>query len=43
VAYEQLTQACNACHQSLSHADVVIKVPAAGMFPDQGFQPAMLH
>jgi uncharacterized membrane protein len=38
LAYAQLTQACNACHQSLDHAEVVIKVPAAAMFPDQEFQ-----
>src|ERR1700722_9177121 len=28
-AYKQLTQACNACHQSLNHAAVVIKMPDA--------------
>ena len=43
VAYAQLTQACNACHESLNHAEVVIKVPAGGMFPDQEFQPAKLQ
>jgi hypothetical protein len=43
VAYAQLTQACNACHQSLNHPDVVIKVPPAGMFPDQDFQPEKLR
>ena len=43
MAYAQLTQACNACHQSLNHAGVVIKVPTAGVFPDQNFQPAKLH
>jgi uncharacterized protein YpiB (UPF0302 family) len=37
VAYAQLTQACNACHQSLGHSTVVIKVPTAAMFPDQQF------
>jgi hypothetical protein len=42
-AYAQLTQACNACHQSLNHAGVVIKVPSAGAFPDQNFEPAKLH
>lgn len=39
VAYAQLTQACNACHQSLNHSTVVIKVPATAMFPDQDFGP----
>lgn len=42
VAYAQLTRACNACHQSLNHAEVVIKVPAAAMFPDQEFEPSKL-
>ncbi len=39
-AYDQLTQACNACHLSEQHPMVVIKVPAAAMFPDQEFKPA---
>jgi hypothetical protein len=43
LAYAQLTKACNACHQSLNHADVVIKVPAADMFTNQEFHPAKLH
>jgi hypothetical protein len=43
MAYAQLTQECNACHQSLNHTEVVIKAPAEGMFPDQEFQPAKLH
>ena len=38
-AYEQLTRACNACHQSLNHAAVVIKAPDGTMFPDQDFRP----
>lgn len=38
-AYKQLTQACNACHQSLNHAAVVIKAPDATMFSDQDFRP----
>jgi hypothetical protein len=43
VAYEQLTRACNACHEALHHAEVVIQVPAAAMFPDQKFEPSNLH
>ena len=43
LAYAQLTQECNACHQSLNHAEVVIKVPAAAIFPDQEFRPVKLH
>ncbi len=39
-AYSQLTHACNACHEALKHAAVVIKVPDAAMFPDQDFRPA---
>ncbi len=39
-AYARLTQACNACHQSLKHAAVVIKAPDAAMFPDQDFRPS---
>ena len=38
-AYTQLTQNCNACHVSLKHAPVVIKVPDAGFYPDQDFRP----
>jgi len=38
-AYGRLTATCNACHQSLNHAAVVIKVPHAPMFPDQDFRP----
>jgi hypothetical protein len=36
-AYEQLTQGCNACHASLDHAFVVIKIPDASAFPNQDF------
>jgi hypothetical protein len=38
-AYAALTQACNACHVTQSHAPVVVKVPAASPYPDQEFQP----
>ena len=37
VAYDQLTQGCNACHTSLDHPFVVIKVPDASAFPNQEF------
>lgn len=43
VAYAQLTRACNACHQSLNHAEVIIKVPTAAVFSDQEFRPSNLH
>ncbi len=36
-AYEHLTQGCNACHASLDHPFVVIKVPDASAFPNQDF------
>jgi hypothetical protein len=38
-AYEHLTDACNACHQAANRAMVVIRVPDASSFPDQGFEP----
>jgi cytochrome c556 len=39
LAYGKVTKGCNACHQSLSHPEVVIKSPAAGAYPDQDFRP----
>jgi len=36
-AYDQLTQGCNACHASVDHPFVVIKVPDASSFPNQEF------
>ena len=36
-AYSELTQGCNACHASLDHPFVVIKVPDASAFPNQDF------
>jgi hypothetical protein len=38
-AYVEMTQACNACHQSLDHAYVVIQAPAGAPYPDQVFAP----
>jgi hypothetical protein len=38
-AYEQLTQACNACHRSTEHAMIVIQAPRTSPFPDQNFAP----
>jgi hypothetical protein len=37
VAYDQLTQGCNACHQAVDHPFVVIKAPDASAFPNQDF------
>jgi hypothetical protein len=37
--YAQLTAACNACHVTLAHAMVVIKVPEDNAFADQEFAP----
>jgi hypothetical protein len=38
-AYNDLTEACNLCHQGLNHPFLVIKVPNAPFFPDQDFAP----
>jgi hypothetical protein len=38
VAYDQITQGCNACHMELDHPYVVIKTPDASAFPDQEFK-----
>lgn len=40
-AYAELTMACNACHQSVGHPMIVIRVPGGGPsspFPDQDFR-----
>ena len=39
VAYDQLTQGCNACHAAVDHPYVVIKAPDASAFPNQEFSP----
>ena len=38
VAYGQLTDACNACHQAAKRGYVVIQQPKDNMFPDQDFR-----
>jgi hypothetical protein len=38
-AYNDLTEACNLCHQGLNHPFLVIKVPNAPFFPDQDYAP----
>jgi hypothetical protein len=38
-AYEQLTAACNTCHQSTERGVIVVQSPASSPFPDQNFQP----
>jgi len=38
-AYQQLTEACDTCHQGANRAWIVIKVPDASFFPDQNFAP----
>jgi hypothetical protein len=38
-AYADLTAACNACHQSADHPEIVIQVPTVSSFPDQNFRP----
>jgi hypothetical protein len=37
-AYDQLTQACNACHAAVDHPYIVIKTPDASAFPNQDFK-----
>lgn len=39
-AYDQVTAACNSCHQATSNAFIVIKNPSGADFPDQEFMPA---
>ena len=39
-AYQDLTTACNQCHQAAKQGQIVIQVPAASPFPDQDFRPA---
>lgn len=36
-AYRQLTDACNACHQSAERGMIVIQVPDGSPYPDQDF------
>jgi hypothetical protein len=38
VAYSQLTDACNACHEAARRSFVVIQEPKDNMFPDQDFR-----
>jgi hypothetical protein len=38
-AYVKLTDSCNACHQGLEHAYVVIKAPTGSPYVDQSFSP----
>jgi hypothetical protein len=37
-AYAAVTAGCNACHQAVAHAVIVIKAPPTDFFPDQEFQ-----
>jgi len=40
-AYNDLTEACNACHEGMEHAFLVVKVPdasAAALYPNQDFR-----
>jgi len=39
-AFEQLTEACNTCHQSVEVGVIVIKIPESSSFPNQDFRPA---
>jgi mono/diheme cytochrome c family protein len=37
--YDQLTAACNACHQATGNGFLVMQHPARGGFPNQDFKP----
>ncbi len=39
VAFSDMTNACNACHASMDHEFLVIKVPQANVYPNQEFRP----
>jgi hypothetical protein len=39
VAYGQLTDACNACHQAAKRGYIVIQEPKDNVFPNQDFRP----
>jgi hypothetical protein len=39
VAFRQLTEACNACHQSANRGMIVIRVPDTSPYPNQEFRP----
>ena len=38
-AFNDLTAACNACHQAIGRGFIVIQVPTASPFRDQSFSP----
>jgi hypothetical protein len=40
IAYRQLTDGCNSCHQATNVGVNVIAVPDASIFPDQDFRAA---
>lgn len=39
-AYQDLTAACNTCHQAAKQGQIVIQIPTVSTFPDQDFRPA---
>ncbi len=38
--FNELTAACNACHEGIGRGFIVIQVPTASPFSDQSFAPA---
>jgi hypothetical protein len=42
MAYGELTEACNTCHQGMDHPFLVVKVPDANSYPDQDFRPVAI-
>lgn len=40
VAFNELTAACNGCHQAIGRGFIVIRVPTSSPFSNQVFEPA---
>jgi hypothetical protein len=38
-AYDDLTSACNACHQGTNHGVITIRVPRQSLMSEQDFAP----
>jgi hypothetical protein len=40
IAFDQLTAACNACHQAAKHGFIVVQQPISPPFNNQSFAPS---
>ncbi len=40
IAYRQLTEACNVCHQNMQHGMIIIREPDASPYSNQDFRPS---